>query len=387
MFQRTLKLSIDESFFLFGARGTGKSTWLEQNFDRSECLWLDFLDPDIEDRYSRFPKVLENEVNYLLEKKKLSWIIIDEVQKVPRILDSVHRLIEKKKVRFVLTGSSARKLKQGHANLLGGRAALFALYPLTQKELGNEFNLQQVLNWGSLPRVQASKSDLERIRKLKSYCQVYLKEEILVEQLVRKLPPFKGFLEILAQMNGKLLNYESIARDVGVDNKTVQAYIDILEETFLGIRLHPFHASIRKSQKQAPKFYWFDSGVQRYLAGSIRSPLVPQTSAYGDAFEAWVINEIVRHSSYLELDFQFSFLQTREELEIDLILSRGKEIFAIEIKAASTIDPIKVRKLDKLASDLPSKAKTYYLSQDPSKQKIGEVHCLPWYEIFDEISK
>jgi predicted AAA+ superfamily ATPase len=386
MFQRNLKVNSEESFFLFGARGTGKTTWLKQNFDQKDCLWLDLLDPDIEDRYSRTPKALENEIDLLQKKKsKPSWVIIDEVQKIPRLLDVVHRLIENQKIRFVLTGSSARKLKRGHANLLGGRAALFTLYPLTQCEIGETFDLDTVLNWGSMPRIQMVNSPLERIRRLRSYCQIYLKEEILIEQLIRNLPPFKGFLEISAQMNGKLLNYESIGRDIGVDNKTVQSYIAILEETFLGHRLQPFHASIRKSQKQAPKFYWFDGGVQRYLAGSIRSPLLPQTSAYGEAFKAWLVNELVRHSSYHELDYQFSFLQTRNDLEIDLILSRGKQHIAIEIKSALKIDPVEVRKLESLATDLPNSTKIYYLSKDPSRQKIGEVICIPWYEILAEI--
>lgn len=386
MFQRDLRVNTHESFFLFGARGTGKSTWLKQNFDQKTCLWLDLLDPEVEDRYSRTPKALENEIDLLQKRDRSpSWVVVDEVQKVPRLLDVIHRLIENQKIRFVLTGSSARKLKRGHANLLGGRAALFTLYPLTQSEMGESFDLESTLNWGSLPRIQSVDSSLERIRRLRSYCQIYLKEEILVEQLIRNLPPFKGFLEILAQMNGKLLNYESIGRDIGVDNKTVQSYISILEETFLGHRLQPFHASIRKSQKQAPKFYWFDGGVQRYLAGTIRSPLVPQTSAYGDAFEAWLVNELIRYSSYHELDYQFSFLQTRNSLEIDLILSRGKEHIAIEIKSASKIDIIEVHKLESLAADLPNSTRIYYISKDPSQQKIGEVICLPWYEIFSEI--
>jgi predicted AAA+ superfamily ATPase len=386
MFHRELRPVSDESFFLFGARGTGKSTWLEQNFDRSRCLWLDLLDPDIEDRYLRNPKTLENEINLLLnEKRKPDWVIIDEVQKAPRLLDIVHRLIENKKIRFVLTGSSARKLRRGHANLLGGRAGLFTLYPLTQSELGGAFDLDTVLNWGSLPRIHSANSNSERTRRLRSYCQIYLKEEILVEQLIRNLPPFKGFLEILAQMNGKRLNYESIARDIRADNKTVQAYVDILEETFLGIRLHPFHASIRKSQRQAPKFFWFDSGVQRYLAGSIRSPLVPKTSAYGEAFESWIVNELVRYSSYHELDYQFSYLETRNDLEIDLILKRGKELIAIEIKSALEIDPIEVRKLESLATDLPNHPRIYYLSRNPTRQKLGQVTCLPWPDIYAEL--
>jgi len=386
MFQRKLRVTTDESFFLFGARGTGKSTWLTQNFNREECLWLDLLDPEIEDRYMKTPKALENEI-ILLQKKNCtpSWVIVDEVQKIPRLLDVIHRLIENQKVRFVLTGSSARKLKRGHANLLGGRAALFTLYPLTQFEIGDRFDLDSALNWGTLPRIHIAPSPLERIRRLRSYCQIYLKEEVLVEQLIRNLPPFKGFLEILAQMNGKLLNYESIGRDIGVDNKTVQSYIAILEETFLGTRLPPFHTSIRKSQKQAPKFYWFDGGVARYLAGGIRSPLIPQTSAYSEAFEAWLVNEIIRHSSYHELDYQFYYLQTRNELEIDLILSRGKELIAIEIKSSVRINPVEVLKLEGLASDLPHKKRIYYLSKDPSRQQVGEVVCLPWVDIFAEL--
>lgn len=387
MLQRDLTIDSDESFFLFGARGTGKSTWLAQNFSATDCLWIDLLDSELEDRYLRNPKALANEVDLLIAKdKKPNWIIIDEVQKAPRLLDIVHSLIEKKQLRFALTGSSARKLKRGHANLLGGRATVFALFPLTHHEMAKNFDLDLILNWGSLPRIYSATSNADRLRRLRSYCQVYLKEEILVEQLIRNLVPFKGFLEILAQMNTKRLNYEALSRDIGVDNKTVQSYVDILEETFLGQRLFPYHASIRKAQRQAPKFYWFDGGVHRFLAGTIHSLLVPQTGAYGEAFEAFVINEIIRYSTYRELDYKLSYLATRHDLEIDLILSRGKDLIAIEIKSSNKIDPTEVKKLESLATDLPNNARIFYLSNDPSRQKLGQVQCLPWQDIFTELT-
>ena len=388
MIQRLLTPTPRESFFLFGARGTGKSTWLEQHFSRNTCLWLDLLDPDVEDRYLMNPKALEAEVDLLLEKgEKPAWVIIDEIQKAPRLLDIAHRLIERKRIRFALTGSSARKLKRGHANLLGGRAVVFNLFPFTHQELGENFNLSLALDWGTLPKIVAAQTPAERARLLRGYCQVYLKEEILIEQLVRNLVPFKGFLEISAQMDGKLINYEAIARNIHADNKTVQSYFDILEETYLGSRLFPIHKSIRKSQKQAPKFYWFDSGVQRFLAGTIHSPLVPGTSAYGNAFESFVINELTRFNSYRELDYRFSYLQTQHNAEIDLILSRGHENIAIEIKSNQRIDPIEVRKLENLACDLPNQTRVFYLSQDPSRQKIGKVNCLPWTEVFNELER
>ncbi len=386
MIQRELSVEIEDSFFLFGARGTGKSTWLREQFDPNKCLWIDLLDPDDEDNYSKNPKRLERVVlNLIKNKQRPEWVIIDEVQKIPKLLDVVHSLIEKQKIRFVLTGSSARKLKRGHANMLGGRAALFALFPFTFSELGEAFDLGTVLSWGTLPKVFQAKSDLQKTRVLRSYSQTYLKEEILVEQLVRSLVPFKGFLEISAQMNGERLNYEKISRDIGVDNKTVQSYFDILEETYLGNRLPAYHNSIRKSQLLSPKFYWFDLGVYRFLAGQIHSKLLPGSSDYGRAFECFVVNEILRFNSYKELDYKLSYFETKHGAEIDLVMSRGRETIAIEIKSRSRIDPIEVQSLETIAKDLPFCKKIYYLSQDETSQQVGKVCCVHWKNIFSEL--
>ncbi len=386
MFQRLLNPLVSKSFFLFGARGTGKSTWLQSQFLSKAPFWVDLLDPDQEDRYSRNPKALELD---LLEKIKNNqrpdWVILDEVQKAPRLLDVVHRLIEKHGLKFILTGSSARKLKRGHANLLGGRAFVYSLFPLAYNELGPHFDLDFVLNWGSLPPILTAKEDRERLAFLRSYTQTYLKEEILVEQLVRNLVPFKNFLDIAAQMNAQRLNYENIAAEINVDNKTVQNYFDILEETYLGMRLPAFHQSIRKSQLMAPKFYWFDLGVKRFLTGEIHSKLVHNTFGYGHEFETFVVNEVFRLNSYRELDYRLSYLQTKNGPEIDLILTRGKETIALEIKSKSNVDEKEVRTFAALANDLPGKKQLYYLSCDPHSMQVERVHCVPWQQFLADL--
>lgn len=386
MVKRELSSEINESFFLFGARGTGKSTWLENEFKPKNNLWIDLLDPDEETRYSKDPKLLLRQVQSLVkEGAKPDWIIIDEIQKVSKLLDVAHSLIERYKICFALTGSSARKLKRGHANLLGGRANIFALYPFTHSELGESFDLNHALNWGTLPKIVHTKSDLQKTRTLRGYTQVYLKEEILVEQLVRNLVPFKGFLEVSAQMSGERLNYEKIARDIGVDNKTVQSYFDILEETYLGFRLLSYDNSVRKSQLTSPKFYWFDLGVQRFLSGQIHNLLSVGSSDFGKAFECFLINEILRYNSYHELDYKLSYLQTKHGAEIDLILSRGRETIAIEIKSSLQVNLVEVRALEVIASDLPYCKKIYYLSLDPISQAFGKVICLHWKDFFSHL--
>ncbi|MBI2027201.1 MAG: ATP-binding protein [Deltaproteobacteria bacterium] len=387
MFKRILSPMSTKSFFLFGARGTGKSTWLERQFEAKHPFFIDLLDPDQEDRYSRNPKALELDVLDKIKKNvPLDWVILDEVQKAPKLLDVVHRLIEKKKLKFVLTGSSARKLKRGHANLLGGRALVYSLFPLSYQELGGHFNLDFFLRWGSLPAIVTAKNDRERLALLRSYKQTYLKEEVLVEQLVRNLVPFKNFIEIAAQMNAERLNYENIAVQINVDNKTVQNYFEILEETYLGIRLPAYHHSIRKSQLLSPKFYWFDLGVKRFLTGEIRSEVARNTFTYGREFETFIINEIWKLISYRELDYQLSYLQTKNGPEIDLILTRGKEKIAIEIKSNRRVDEKEVKIFEDLASDLPGTKKLYYLSHDPHTVQLGTVLCLPWQRFLEDLN-
>ncbi|MCB0362860.1 MAG: ATP-binding protein, partial [Bdellovibrionales bacterium] len=221
MVRRTQKLSKNNSLFLFGARGTGKTTLLRELYSNTNPLWIDLLSDKDEDRFGRNP----DELSQVLKTGQYNCVVIDEIQKAPKLLDIVHREIEKyKKIQFVLTGSSARKLKRGSANLLAGRAFTYHLFPLTYDELGDQFDLHSVLEFGSLPKLLDFSNSDEKNEFLRSYVKTYLREEIQVEQLIRKLNPFRDFLEIAAQCNGKIINYSKIARDVGVDDKTIQNY-------------------------------------------------------------------------------------------------------------------------------------------------------------------
>ena len=385
MIHRDISISNKKSFFLFGARGTGKSTFIKKQFlnGAGNIIFLDLLDPELEDELARNPSRLRARLNPAGPKPK--WIFIDEVQKVPRLLDMVHQLIEDEGMKFILTGSSARKLKRGAANLLAGRATVHHLHPLTTAELGDSFSLEGVLQWGSLPSIFTAESDEERREYLRSYAFTYLKEEIQAEQLIKKLAPFRNFLPVAAQMNGKILNYSSIAREVGTDTKTVQSYYEILEDTLVGFKLPGYSRSVRKQQATHPKFYLFDPGVKRALDRTWASPLTEGTSAYGEAFEHWVILEFFRNCDYSRTDHQLSYLRTKDEAGVDLILSRpGDADILIEIKSADRVDPISVRKLSRLSGAFPG-ARSYYLSRDPLAQKIDGVRCLHWARGLAEI--
>lgn len=386
MLRRLVKPLISNSFFLFGARGTGKSTWVEQQFlSHSSALRIDLLHADEEERFSRNPALLEAILRE--QQVKPEWVFIDEVQKIPKLLDQVHRLIEREKQKFILSGSSARKLKRDGANLLAGRAFIYHLHPFTAQELGARWNLDRALNHGTLPQAWLSDSPEACRSYLRSYVQTYLREEVMIEQLVRRLDPFRAFLEISAQMNGKVLNFSRIAREVGVSDKTILGYYQILEDTLLGFSLPAFHRSIRKSQAQHSKFYWFDTGVKRQLDRTIESQLVPSTAAYGEAFEHLVILEIIRRAEYAGKDWTYSFFRTKEGNEIDLVISPNrKQEVLVEIKSTTRVDPTEVRLLDRLSESF-NPLGIYYLSQDPHPQRIGQVSCLPWEQGLEQILK
>lgn len=376
MIHRIFSPSKNSSFFLFGARGTGKSTFLHKQFKMKNPWFLDLLDPSVEDFYARAPKRIEQELKAL--KKKPDWIVIDEVQKVPRLLDMVHLLIERDNYRFILTGSSARKLKRGGANLLAGRAFVNEMFPLTVIELGNKFNLIDYLHWGGLPRIYSLKSSKDRIEYLSSYIITYLNEEIRNEQIVRKLDPFRAFLEVAGQVSGKIINHKKIAGEIGVDTKTIQSYFQILEDTLLGFYLPAFHESVRKSQKHNPKFYLFDTGIKKALEGSLEQKPVERTSVFGELFEAVVILEIYRLNKYLKSNYKLSYFATKNNAEIDLILSKNRTHILIEIKSSDSIVETEVKSLNQLAADFPNVKAVFYLSRNPKILRIGNVTCMNW---------
>jgi predicted AAA+ superfamily ATPase len=378
MFHRLLNVTERESFFLFGPRGSGKTTLLHSIFPKSGALFVDLLDEELFDRYLRHPKQLELELEAIRPRPEI--VVLDEIQRLPKLLNTVHRLIEKKGWRFALTGSSARKLKKGAANLLAGRAFVYSLFPLTHLELGDSFDLAEALTWGTLPKALSLGRDLDKRRFLKSYALTYIKEEIVAEQITRRLEPFRQFLEVSAQHNGKILNFSSIAKDIGVDTKTAQSYFQILEDTLVGFNLPAYHESVRKSQRQAPKFYWFDVGVRRALEDTLDIPSKPGTSYYGELFEHWVILEFHRLNRYFEKDYQLSYYQTYSGTEIDLVLSRGRRPpILVEIKSTSEIHAEDAEKLAKTAEAFP-KSPCYLLSQDPKPKQVRGVSCLHWRE-------
>lgn len=375
MFPRTIRIPSQHSFFLFGPRGTGKSTLLRRHPRFRNAIWIDLLSADEEDVLARRPEALSER---LAAVRRGGWVVIDEIQKVPRLLDIVHREIEKGRFFFAMTGSSARKLKAGGANLLAGRAFVLDLHPLTFVEMGSSFDLDAALRWGTLPRVTALGSAGKKSAFLRAYAHTYLKEEIWGEQIVRNLDPFRRFLEVAAQSNGKIINASVMARDVGVDVKTVQSYFHILEDTLIGFLLEPFRHSFRKRLSMKPKFYFFDTGVARALQRTLTVPLLPQTSAFGEAFEHLVILEAGRLHAYRPRDYRFSYLMTKDGAEIDLIVERpGREILAIEIKSSDNVTPEMLGQFRKLVNDLGLSA-GYCLSRDKLARKIGNIEVLPW---------
>lgn len=378
MFPRLLKLPQNRSFILLGARNTGKSTLISQQFNKEHTLWLDLLEPAQEDRFSRNPGELNSLVAAL--PPSVTHVVVDEVQKVPKLLDVAQGIIDKTDKLMVLTGSSARKLKGGGANLLAGRAFMYHLFPFSYLELGGAFVLADALSWGMLPSISHFSNNEDKLRFLQSYVFTYLKEEIWAEQLIKKLDPFRRFLEVAAQCNGKIINYATIARDVGADDKTVQGYFSILEDTLIGFLLDPFQHSFRKRLCLKPKFYFFDVGVVRALARMLSVPLVASTSYYGDLFESFIIGECLKLASYFYPEFRFSYLKTKDDAEIDLVVERpGLPLLFIKIKSSSCIRTEDLAVFSGLIADV-GVCEAVCFSNDPYPKQIGKITVLPWAE-------
>lgn len=377
MFIRSIKLPEYQSFFLFGPRGTGKSTLIKAQFDPSQTFYIDLLLYQTENQYARDPDLLYRQVKALATN--ISTIVIDEIQKLPRLLDIVHKLIEETDKQFVLTGSSARKLKQGSANLLAGRAFERSLHPLTAEELGNVFDLSEVLQWGSLPGIFKFQNNEDRTDYLLAYANTYLKEEVVAEQFIRNLGPFRKFLEVAAQHNGQIINFSNIAKDVGVDPKTVQSYFSILEDTLIGFLLEPYLKSTRKRVHRSPKFYFFDIGVCRSLANLLSVPPHPSTAYYGDLFEHFLILEFIRREAYQRKGYCFYYLSD-ETSSVDLLMERpGKPLAIVEIKSATQVQKRHLSSLISMKKSFPE-ADLFCLSQDSSAQDFDGILAYPWRE-------
>lgn len=385
MFDRLLSISSTYNNFLFGLRSTGKTTLLQNQFKKEKTHWFDLLDIELEDRLAKQPHILIDTINSL--SKEVKYIIIDEVQKLPKLLNLIHQFIQKSpdKYIFILTGSSARKLKSSSSNLLAGRAFVNNLYPLTYIELKEEFNLNHYLKFGGLPQIYSFKSNVDKNRYLRTYALTYLKEEIWAEQFIKKLDPFRNFLEIAAQLNGDIVNYTKISRQINVDTKTVQNYFDILHETLLGITLNAYHTSIRKQIIQAPKFYLIDPGIKRALDNTLQIDMKENTYAFGKAFEHFIITQLYFLNQYYEKDFKFYYLKTKDGAEIDLIIQKpDKKLYVVEIKSTDRSDLINPHNLINIGQDLNA-WKYYCLSRDKINRIRNKIRFYHWNKGIDDI--
>lgn len=378
LIQRLLFPSLRQHFFLFGARGVGKSTLLAKLFSSKIAYTVNLLDPVTEERLSTYPGELRDIVHAL--PAKITHVIIDEVQKIPKLLDVVHILIEEKQKTFVMTGSSARKLRRGAANLLAGRAFRYDLFPFSAFELKEKFNLTDAMSYGTLPRIFELDVPKEKETYLITYAHTYLKEEVVAEQLIRKLNPFRKFLEVSAQYNGKIINFNNIAKSVGVDDKTVKEYFSILEDTLIGFFLEPFNRSFAKRLRAKPKFYYFDVGVTRALARLLSVPLLPQTSYFGEVFEHFIILECMKMIRYFKPEYRLSYLQTMQGEEIDLIVDRpGMPYLLIEIKSTDNVKKEHLTSLEKFKKEFQA-CEAVCFSRDPHTKKMDDIWVFSWKE-------
>ena len=378
-YKRVLKLELPErqSAFLWGARKTGKSTFLKEHFPN--CIRYDLLESDLVLRLLKEPHRLREEILLFDEKQLRHPIIIDEIQKIPTLLDEVHWLIENKGVHFILCGSSARKLKRTGVNLLGGRAWRYSMFPLVYKEIP-DFDLLRALNAGLVPSHYRSSNYR---KSLKAYIIDYLNQEIKEEGLVRNLAAFARFLDSLAFSHGELTNYSNIASDCGVDAKTVQEYYQILVDTHLGYRIGPFAKRVSRDLiRSMPKFYLFDVGVATHISKNSINAL--QGEIAGKAFEHFILMELVAYCGYSDLDFSIQFWRTKTGLEVDFILDRGA--IAIEVKISDRIGKHDLKGLLAFTEEHKTK-KAFLVSNEKRARRIQQdtspIDILPWKTFLD----
>jgi predicted AAA+ superfamily ATPase len=363
-----------KSLFLFGPRGVGKSSLVRESL-KEEALVINLLRASYSNQLLRNPSELEEIIDGASGPKKI--VVIDEVQKVPALLDEVHRLIEERGIRFLLTGSSARRLKSRGVNLLAGRAWIAHLFPLLYREIGaNEFDLNRYLRFGGLPSVWFSEDQLEQ---LDAYVQTYINEEIKSEGAVRKLPAFVDMLRSAALSNGKIIQYSKIARDAGVSPPTVASYYEILEDTLLGFQLHPWKRSKNRKAIASSKFYFFDPGVVNALAGT--EHVERNSPLYGDLFEQFIAIELHAFMSYTRRKDALYFWRTESGIEVDFLIEKH---LAIEVKATRKVQREDLKGLQALR--LEGAAKHYvFVSQDPVERMVDQIECMPWQSFISRL--
>jgi uncharacterized protein len=372
MFRRALS-SPESSTLLLGPRGTGKSTWIAQRFRAAPRY--DLLDTTLALQLAREPGLIARELASLSPG---AWAVVDEVQRVPALLDEVHRLIEGRGIRFLLSGSSARKLRRGGSNLLAGRALRADLFPLTSHEVGGAPAIDRV-PYGMLPRAftQARPRPF-----LEAYCETYLREEIQAEALTRNIGAFARFLDVAARQSGMVTNVANIARDAQVARQTVQGFFEILVDTLLGYWLPAWRPRRATKVVAHPKFYLFDAGVARALGGRIAYP--PTAEELGVLFETYILHELRAWLSYSGRGYPLHYFRTHDDVEVDVLLEDARGYVAIEIKSTTTWRKEFGKGLARVASELPG-ARRIGVFAGPRAQRDGEVEVLPYPRFLERL--
>lgn len=366
MYQRLFEPPKNKSFFLFGSRGTGKTTWLKTHF--SEAIYLDFLRPELLRRLLGS----ENRLEEYIPSDYTGWVVMDEVQKIPNLLDEVHRLIEERKdLFFVLTGSSARKLRNTQVNLLAGRALQYQFFPLTCAEVGDDFDLIHALKYGMLPSVF---DEANPKKYLQAYIQTYLEQEVQQEGLTRNIGAFSRFMEIASFSQGESLNVTEIAREAGIHRKVAENYFSILEDLLIAFRLPVFSKRAKRRLTQHRKFYFFDTGVFYHLRpkGVLDSP----EELEGICLESLILQEIKAMNEYMEWGYKLSFWRTATGAEVDIICYGDHGFYAIEVKRSHNITRKQLSGLKKFRKDYPE-VTPYLIYGGKDKLEIDGVKIIP----------
>lgn len=365
MYSRIINIDneYNDSAFLWGARQVGKTTWLQAKYPNARLY--DLLRPSEFARLLRHPELLSEE---LADFGENDIVVIDEIQKLPILLDEIHSLIQRKNIRFILSGSSARKLKRLGTNLLGGRATREVMYPFVSAEIP-DFDLLRAVNNGMIPRHYMVQNPWERLR---GYIGVYLNEEIREEALTRNLKSFSHFLEVAALCDGEMLVYKNIAQDCGIDYRTVKEYFTILEDTLVGYLIPGFTSTTKRKAIAAPKFYLFDVGVANYLTK--RRDMKPGTEDFGHAFEHFIIQELIAYLGYHHSDEQLSYWRTGSGYEVDAIIGKGR--VAIEVKSTEEVKSRHTRGLKAFSEEYPD-ARLIVVSLDKYKRTMNGVEVFP----------
>lgn len=379
-FLNLLELLKKKSFFLFGPRATGKTYLIKQQLEgtgsQPKAIVINLLKSNIFLKLSQNPSELEGIILAAIrEGGDIPLVVVDEIQKTPLLLDEVHRLIEERGWRFLMTGSSARKIRRGHANLLAGRAWSASLFPLCSQEIPS-FSLERYLRYGGLPVVYSSENPEE---ELDAYVQTYLKEEILAEGLIRKIPPFARFLKTAALSSGNILNFTEIGNDAQVSPSTVREYYSILEDTLIGFMMEPWGAGKKRKAVMTAKFYFFDTGVTHALSGT--QTIDRNSNLYGNSFEQFMAMELRAYLSYHRIKETLGFWRTLQGHEVDFVLG---DHTAIEVKATQKISSHHLRGLKALEEEGLFK-RFYLVTHDPIETIKDHVTFIHWKKFLEKL--